>query len=212
MFKHFTRRKNAKYHFILSISFIVIISLVVAMVTFFSSSPSPSSSSSCSLSERKSKEGFDLGIFSATSSNSGSTGRDDSDSSSDDDDYSLSPSPSSSSSQKSAANTFYFFSASWCPHCTSAKGAWSDLLAKCDASGSYTTTSAAKVLCSNVDCSDVDPNSRTNQLMQIYNVQFFPKFILDASGKVYTYSAPSGGGGITADSFTAFLNASLKSN
>ena len=178
MFKHFTRRKNAKYHFILSISFIVIISLVVAMVTFFSSS---SSSSSCSSPEQK--EGFDLGIFStsnSSNSNSGSTGRDDSDSSSSDEDYSLSPSSPSSSS----TNTFYFFSASWCPHCTSAKGAWSDLLAKCDASGSYTTTttSAAKVLCSNVDCSDVDPNSRTNQLMQIYNVQFFPKFILDASG------------------------------
>lgn len=61
------------------------------------------------------------------------------------------------------------------------------------------------VQCTNVDCSEADADAK--KLMAAYDVQFFPKFVLDNNGANVVFSLPDKQE-LTAAAFSSFLEKS----
>jgi thiol-disulfide isomerase/thioredoxin len=92
----------------------------------------------------------------------------------------------------------YFFYATWCPYCKSAKPEWEKVKKEYE----NKTINGYKVIFIDVDCSA--PNNETNKLMDNYNVEGFPTIKLNKNGSQINYDAK-----VTYDHLTEFLKTAL---
>jgi len=92
----------------------------------------------------------------------------------------------------------YFFYATWCPYCKTAKPEWEKVKKEYE----NKTINGYKVIFIDVDCST--PNNETNKLMDKYHVEGFPTIKLNKNGSQVNYDAK-----VTSSHLIEFLKTAL---
>lgn len=92
----------------------------------------------------------------------------------------------------------YFFYATWCPHCKTAKPEWEKVKKEYE----NKTINGYKVIFIEVDCST--PNNETNKLMDKFHVEGFPTIKLNKNGSQINYDAK-----VTSSHLIEFLKTAL---
>jgi len=91
-----------------------------------------------------------------------------------------------------------FFYADWCPHCKTAKPAWSEIVSKYE----NTTINGHKVIFTEINCTT--ETEEIGQMMNKYKIEGFPTLKLLKDGQVIEYDAKP-----TKDTLDEFLNTVL---
>jgi thiol-disulfide isomerase/thioredoxin len=91
-----------------------------------------------------------------------------------------------------------FFYADWCPHCKTAKPAWSEIVSKYE----NTTINGYKVVFTEINCTT--ETEEIGQMMNKYKIEGFPTLKLVKDGQIIEYDAKP-----TKDTLDEFLNTVL---